>query len=92
MTYSEGCEGFTYKFKFDNQLKETDFVYRLKLDAAQDPKIVFATNGEEMRLLKGATIDYAEEMMREIFYVKENPNAEISCSCKTSFSPKDYVL
>ena len=30
--------------------------------------------------------------MREIFYVKENPNAEISCSCKSSFSPKDYVL
>ncbi len=45
-----------------------------------------------MKLLKGATIDYAEEMMREIFYVKENPNAEISCSCKSSFSPKDYVL
>lgn len=53
---------------------------------------MFAANGEEMKLLKGATIDFAEEMMREIFYVKENPNAEISCSCKSSFSPKDYVL
>ena len=45
-----------------------------------------------MKLLKGAVIDYSEEMMRSIFYVKENPNAEISCSCKTSFSPKDYVF
>ncbi len=54
--------------------------------------MVFAANGEEMKLLKGAVIDYSEEMMRSIFYVKENPNAEISCSCKTSFSPKDYVF
>ena len=25
----EGCEGFTYKFKFDNQLKDTDYVYKI---------------------------------------------------------------
>ena len=43
---SEGCEGFTYKFKFDNLLKETDFVYKLKFDPNQDPRIVFAANGE----------------------------------------------
>ena len=51
-------------------------------------KVVFAVNKEDVRLLNGATIDYAQEMMRETFYVKENPNAEIECSCKTSFSPK----
>jgi Fe-S cluster assembly iron-binding protein IscA len=67
-------------------------VYKLKTEEPEEKKVVFATNGEEMKMLKGATIDYAEEMMREIFYVKENPNAEISCSCKTSFSPKNYVF
>lgn len=51
-------------------------------------KIIFAVNGEDVRLLKGAVIDYSQEMMRSVFYVKENPNAEIECSCKTSFSPK----
>lgn len=30
----------------------------------------FAVNKEDIRLLRGATMDYAEEMMREIFYVK----------------------
>lgn len=57
---SEGCEGFTYKFKFDTELKETDFVYKLKTDQMPEPKVVFAANGEEMKLLNGATIDYAE--------------------------------
>jgi Fe-S cluster assembly iron-binding protein IscA len=59
MRNSEGCEGFTYKFKFDNLLKETDFVYKLKFDPNKDTRIVFVANGEEMKLLKGATIDYA---------------------------------
>ena len=49
-------------------------------------------NEEEIKLLRGATLDFAEEMMREIFYVRENPNAEIECSCKVSFSPKEGVL
>jgi len=43
-------------------------------------------------MLKGSIIDYISEMMREVFYVKENPNAEISCSCKTSFSPKEFLI
>jgi iron-sulfur cluster assembly 2 len=52
----------------------------------------FAVNEEEYKLLKGSTIDYASDMMKQSFYVKENPNAELSCSCKTSFSPKEHVL
>ena len=32
--------------------------------------VIFAVNGEDVKLLKGATIDYSQEMMREIFYVK----------------------
>ena len=33
-------------------------------------RIVFAVNGDDARLLKGATLDFAQEMMREVFYVK----------------------
>jgi hypothetical protein len=33
-------------------------------------KIGFAVNGQEIKLLNGAVIDYAEELMREVFYVK----------------------
>ena len=93
----EGCEGYTYKFKFDDAIdEENDLIKSITVQSPETgnpkSKVGFAIHKEEVRLLKGATIDYAEEMMREVFYVKENPNAEISCSCKVSFAPKDYLL
>lgn len=57
-----------------------------------EDRVGFAVNEEEFKLLKGSTLDFASEMMKQVFYVKENPNAELSCSCKTSFSPKDHLL
>lgn len=38
--------------------------------------------------LEGAVIDYKTSMIRSAFTVMENPKAELSCSCGTSFSPK----
>lgn len=36
----------------------------------QDQKVVFALGEEELGLVKGSTLDYIKEMMRESFYVK----------------------
>lgn len=56
---------------------------------------VFKENGAEVRVdpvsfafLKGATVDYVEEMMSSSFRVVENPNSEAGCGCGTSFSAK----
>ena len=38
--------------------------------------------------LKGATLDWDESLMRSAFTISSNPNAESSCGCKASFSPK----
>ena len=84
---AEGCQGYSYKFRFDRTLNNEDYVLQ-----AENSKVVFAINEEDFKLIRGAILDFATEMMRQTFYVKENPNAELSCSCKTSFSPKDHVL
>ena len=41
-----------------------------------------------LEMIEGSTIDFKEEMIRSAFEVTENPKADMSCSCGTSFSPK----
>ncbi|KAL2992790.1 hypothetical protein AAZX31_10G067900 [Glycine max] len=38
--------------------------------------------------VKGATVDYVEELIRSAFVVTENPSAVGGCSCKSSFMVK----
>jgi iron-sulfur cluster insertion protein len=73
-----GCSGFQYGFSFD--------------DARQVDDRVFARDGVELvidavslELVKGAEIDFVEDMMGASFQVR-NPNAASSCGCGNSFS------
>jgi iron-sulfur cluster insertion protein len=73
-----GCSGFQYGFTFD--------------DTRQDEDLVFVRDGVEvvidevsLELVKGAEIDFVEDMMGAYFQVK-NPNAASSCGCGNSFS------
>ena len=40
-----------------------------------------------MGFVGGSTIDFVVEMVSESFQVVDNPNAEGSCGCGTSFTP-----
>ena len=42
-----------------------------------------------MDFINGSIIDYKTEMIRQSFEVALNPNAEIGCSCGSSFAPKE---
>ena len=73
-----GCSGFQYDFCLDDARGEDDLV--IARDGAQvliDPI--------SLGFLKGAEIDFADEMIGAAFKIK-NPNATSSCGCGTSFS------
>ena len=73
-----GCSGLSYQFKFDTKERPTDKVFEFDgVKVVVDPK--------SLLYLHGMTLDYKESLMQSGF-VFENPNAQKSCGCGTSFS------
>ena len=73
-----GCSGFQYDFRLDEARAEGDLVIR-------EGDAVVAIDPVSLDFLKGAEIDFVDEMIGAAFKVK-NPNATSSCGCGTSFS------
>jgi iron-sulfur cluster assembly protein len=75
-----GCVGFEYVLKLDSKVRETDAVLEVEgLRLVCDPK--------SAELLRGSTLVYTGNLIGGGFAF-ENPNAERSCGCGTSFMPK----
>ncbi len=73
-----GCSGLSYQFKFDARERPTDKIFEFDgVKVLVDPK--------SMLYLNGMTLDYKESLMQSGF-VFENPNAQKSCGCGTSFT------
>lgn len=69
-----GCSGFSYGFTLDEEINEDDFEF--------DQVVV---DSMSMQYMTGATIDYKEELMGSSFVIN-NPNAQTTCGCGSSFS------
>jgi iron-sulfur cluster insertion protein len=74
-----GCSGMQYGFTFDGEVNEDDFT--IEKDGVE--LLVDSMSGQ---YLTGAKIDYVEDLMGAQFKI-ENPNAQTSCGCGSSFSP-----
>ena len=69
-----GCSGFNYVFDFEQNKEEDDFeIGKVLVDSMS------------MEYLRGATVDYVEDLMGSQFTIK-NPNAQTTCGCGSSFS------
>lgn len=73
-----GCSGFQYGFAFDATQNDDDTIImknniRVMVDALS------------LQYLLGATIDYKENLQGAHFVVN-NPNANTTCGCGSSFS------
>ncbi len=73
-----GCSGFQYDFALAPSPADDDLV--IEKDGA-----VVLIDPVSLDFLRGAEIDFADEMIGAAFRVN-NPNATSSCGCGTSFS------
>jgi iron-sulfur cluster insertion protein len=73
-----GCSGFQYGFSFDQAKNADDHVF-------ERDGVALVIDEVSLELVKGAEIDFVEDMMGAAFQVR-NPNAVSSCGCGSSFS------
>ncbi|MFS7947099.1 putative FeS cluster insertion protein [Helianthus anomalus] len=76
-----GCSGFQYNFALEEKPNDDDRIFE-----RDGVKLVVDTIS--LGFVKGATVDYVEELIRSGFQVAENPSAVGGCSCKSSFMVK----
>ena len=74
-----GCSGMQYGFTLDETQDEDDFVI-------ENDGIAVLVDSMSMQYMDGANIDYKDDLMGSSFSI-DNPNAQTSCGCGSSFSP-----
>jgi iron-sulfur cluster insertion protein len=73
-----GCSGFQYGFSFDDARTSDDIAF-------EHDGVTLVVDNVSLELVRGAEIDFVEDMMGASFQVR-NPNAATSCGCGNSFS------
>ncbi|XP_043698710.1 iron-sulfur assembly protein IscA-like 2, mitochondrial [Telopea speciosissima] len=76
-----GCSGFQYIFLLDDKTNPDDRIF-------EKDGVKLAVDQISYDFVKGATVDYVEELIRSAFLVSSNPSAVGGCSCKSSFMVK----
>jgi iron-sulfur cluster insertion protein len=74
-----GCSGMQYGFTIDEEQNEDDF----EIPAGSMRVLVDSVSAQ---YLVNANIDYVEDLNGSQFKIN-NPNAETTCGCGSSFSP-----
>ncbi|CAG7845880.1 SubName: Full=Related to iron transport protein {ECO:0000313/EMBL:CCA77931.1} [Serendipita indica DSM 11827] len=83
---SGGCHGYQYKMELTSKQEPDDYVFRHP--SLMPSNVVI--DAVSMGLLKGATLDFATELIGSSFRVVDNPQAKGSgCGCGVSWEAKD---
>jgi Fe-S cluster assembly iron-binding protein IscA len=101
-----GCSGFSYSFTIEDDSSD-EASATMSAQAASDDDddedevvedIMFERDGARvvvdaasLAFVRGATLDFAQEMIRSSFAVVNNPNSESACGCGSSFALKNFA-
>lgn len=73
-----GCSGFSYGFTLDEMQNEDDFII-------EQSGLAVLVDALSSQYLQGADVDYRENITGSQFVIN-NPNAQSTCGCGSSFS------
>ena len=73
-----GCSGFSYEMFFDTDVADDDVT-------AETSGVKVVVDPSSAQLLTGATLDYKDGLSQAGFSI-DNPNAQRTCGCGSSFS------
>ena len=73
-----GCSGFSYEMFFDSEVAADDLT-------AQYSGVSVIVDPSSAQLLSGAVLDYKDGLQEAGFSI-DNPNAQRTCGCGSSFS------
>ncbi len=73
-----GCSGFQYGFTFDDEVNDDDTI-------VEKGGVTLLIDAMSYQYLVGAEIDYTEGLEGARFVIN-NPNAQTTCGCGSSFS------
>jgi len=73
-----GCSGMSYNLSFDNKKGEFDKTFKIN-------GVKVYCDLKSWLYVKGTTVDFSDDLLSGGFKI-ENPNAERTCGCGTSFS------
>ena len=79
-----GCAGFQYGFTFDELVADDDAVI-------ENAGVSLVVDSMSYQYLVGGSVDYTEGLEGSRFIV-DNPNADSTCGCGSSFSVWSYPL
>jgi iron-sulfur cluster insertion protein len=74
-----GCSGMQYGFTFDEAQNEDDFDFKFE-------DLTVLVDAMSMEYLRNANIHYREDHMGASFVI-DNPQAQTTCGCGSSFNP-----
>ena len=77
-----GCSGFQYGFTLDEIENEDDF-------SIESHGVKVIVDSMSFQYIQGAEVDYKEDIHGSSFVIN-NPNAETTCGCGSSFAPSEY--